>query len=207
MLIDKYLDDIFSSGLDVIKIAIDGLDKETHEKYRVGSDIEHIKRNVVTLSEERKRRGGMKPRITIQTLVNKYNQEKLGDIKAFADQYADRYIYKKMFLGKTESVRERNIHFATDLEEFKRDRVNPKLYLKNMPYCHHLKYLAILSDGEVTQCCFDYEGEGSFGNLIKEPYQKILRSSERKEFVKTYFARTNPVCRKCDLIIDITKKG
>lgn len=204
MLINEYLDEILNSGLSDIKIALDGIDKETHERYRAGSNFDKIINNIKLLKSSRDDQNKNKPNIIIQTLVNKYNQNQLKEINDFAKKYADKFVCKKMHLGRNNELIQTNKHFETDIEEYKRENVkDEKMYFKNMQYCPQFNNLVVLSNGELVQCCFDYDAQTSFGNLLREPYKKILKSSDRKKFLQTYFKRTNLLCQKCDFIQDM----
>jgi radical SAM protein with 4Fe4S-binding SPASM domain len=153
------------------------------------------------IGEEKKKRGVKHPHVIVQTLVNKLNQDKLDDIKKFVKPYADGFILKKMHLGRSKEQKESNLYFETDLGEFRREKLGKQgRYYKDMPYCHHISSLVVLSNGQVTQCCFDFDGEVSFGNLLHDDYNKVIKSEHRKEFIKTFFNRTNKLCHKCDFL-------
>lgn len=201
MLIDKYLDEILTSDLSFIKIALDGMDKQTHEKYRVGSDFDKIINNIKLLKKERDNRGLKQPSIIIQTLVNRYNQNQLSDIAEFAKIYADKFLCKKMHLGRSQKLEQANQHFETTLGEYKRKNVKDEaLYYKNMDICPQFNNVVILSNGHMVACCFDYDGQVSYGNLFKEPYTQVLKSECRKQFLKDYFKRKNSLCQQCDFM-------
>jgi radical SAM protein with 4Fe4S-binding SPASM domain len=204
MLLGEKMEEILSSGLSYVKIALDGWDKETHERYRVGSDFDLIVANIKKLKEERDRRGQKKPTIIIQTLVNKYNQGQLKELAEFAKKYADKFVCKKMHFGRSEELVAANKHFETDLAEFKRENVaDEKMYYKNMKFCPQFNNLVILSGGQLVQCCFDFDAETSFGNLLHDDYETLLKSPARKKFLRDYFRRSNALCRRCDFIQDM----
>lgn len=201
MLIDKYLDEILTSGLASIKIALDGMDKQTHEKYRVGSDFDKIISNIKLLKNERDKRGLKQPSIIIQTLVNKYNQNQLPELAEFTKTYADKFLCKKMHLGRSHELEKANQHFETTLDNYKRKNVKDEsMYYKNMVICPQFNNIVILSNGHMVACCFDYDGQVSYGNLLKESYAKALRSPHRKQFLKDYFKRKNNLCEQCDFM-------
>jgi radical SAM protein with 4Fe4S-binding SPASM domain len=204
MLVGENIDSILSSGLSYIKIALDGIDKETHEKYRLGSDFDFIVQNIKKLNEERYRRGQKIPMIVIQTLVNRYNQGQLKELAEFAKQHGDKFVYKKMHFGRSKELISANKHFETGLEEFKRENVaDQKKYYKNMEFCPQFNNMVILSNGHLVQCCFDFEGATSFGNILYGDYEKLLNCPSRKKFINDYFQRSNELCKRCDFIQDM----
>ncbi len=63
------IDDLLASGISTIVITLDGVTKESHEKYRVGSDFQQIKSTIESLAIRRKELGITKTNITVQTIV------------------------------------------------------------------------------------------------------------------------------------------
>ena len=67
-------------------------------------------------------------------------------------------------------------------------------------FCRALRdQIAVLSDGTVTPCCLDHEGDIPLGNLLEESLDAIL-TSPRAEALADGFARRHPsekLCRRC----------
>jgi MoaA/NifB/PqqE/SkfB family radical SAM enzyme len=64
---------------------------------------------------------------------------------------------------------------------------------RSIPNCGYYKHhINILSNGEITVCCSDYDGELSLGNIKKESLKKIYFRKERNIDLAKF-----PFCKKC----------
>lgn len=66
--------------------------------------------------------------------------------------------------------------------------------------CHGaLQQIAILSNGTVTACCLDANGEISFGNIFETPLNQILLSDRYLNMCKALknHILIEPLCQKC----------
>jgi MoaA/NifB/PqqE/SkfB family radical SAM enzyme len=64
-------DEIFSSGVNQIDVAIEGATAQTHEAYRRGSSFDDVCGAVKTLCRQKRERGLREPRIVQMTLLSK----------------------------------------------------------------------------------------------------------------------------------------
>lgn len=69
--------------------------------------------------------------------------------------------------------------------------------------CYALSdHIAILSDGAVTACCLDVDGDLNFGNIFTDSLENILKSSrfiKMKQELKNGI-RKNKLCQKCNFL-------
>jgi radical SAM protein with 4Fe4S-binding SPASM domain len=67
--------------------------------------------------------------------------------------------------------------------------------------------LGILSNGQVTPCCGDYDGEAAFGNLAETRLPEILSGPRTQEFAKAmnHYRLIDSKCRNCFGSINIPK--
>lgn len=208
MLVGDCIDYILKSGLTTLQLTMDGFSAETHEKYRVGSNFEKVKNNIRILAEEKKRRGLKEPIIHIQTLMLKTNRHELKNIENFAREInVDHYSIKAPFVSAgydDENSEKFTEMFVIKDDNFKKydrtaDKDDPKFY-KNQSFCPQLTQCVVLVNGDVVPCCFDYDGRVKFGNLFEKKLEEIWKSKERKEFIKKFFKKQNPLCQKCDIM-------
>ena len=208
MLIDKYIDEIFESGLDYIQITIDGAYAESHKKYRIVSYFKKVCENIEKLTNEKKRRNAKKPYIKIQTLVFKFNEHQLKDIIELTKRLGvDAINFKAPSIGKDDKSKfeiEKLMkeYIPENKSRYNRYSLNIKYY-KDMPICPQLFNGYILSNGDVVPCCADYEGEYSFGNIFEEDFASIWKGELRKKFLDEFFSRNSNLCKKCDLAYGI----
>lgn len=79
----------------------------------------------------------------------------------------------------------------------------PNLNEKNINevgYCHGgIDQIAILSDGTVTACCLDANGEINFGNIFNESLSTILNNERYQNMINNLKKHKliEPLCKKC----------
>ncbi len=61
------------------------------------------------------------------------------------------------------------------------------------------KMMGILTDGSVTPCCLDNEGDMVLGNILLTPFETILKSDRYQAFMTAMARRhfTEPLCQHC----------
>lgn len=201
MLIDKYIDELFESGLDYIQIALDGFDKETHETYRVGSSFEHVKSNLFLLVAEKEKRFS-DIEIGIQTIVSCVNEGQLETLAEFSRELGLSFNAKKMTYGKTEDIiRVNKSKFEPQDLRYRRDASDIRYY-SQLEKCPQLnENLVILCNGDVVPCCYDYDGSIVFGNLLRDSVEEVLEGVERNRFLHSRKYGKAELCQRCDMVV------
>ena len=203
MLLREHIDDVFSSKLDFIQIALDGLDSETHEKYRMGSDYSKVVSGLYALVSKKKEKGSNIPEIQIQTLINKNNEYQLDNFKAFAESLGIGFSAKRMMFGKTPEIANKNrILFEPEQMSYRRFNNINLIYYRDMEACPQLGNLTILCNGDVVPCCYDYDGQEILGNLISQTWSEIEEGNLRRSFLLKREAGEAELCQKCDLLVE-----
>ncbi len=202
MLLDEYIDEIFESGIDYIQIALDGIDKETHESYRIGSSFNKVMNNIIKLTQEKEKRNYTNPQIGIQTIVNKFNEDSISEISKFAEDNNLLFNTKKMTFGKThEIIYDNQIRFEPQKVEYRRF-TNESLFYSKLDNCPELeKNIVILCNGDVVPCCYDYNGVNVFGNLLCNSLEDIFDSEKLHSFIEDKKRNKSQLCMSCDLIV------
>ncbi len=202
-ILDRYLDEIFESEISRMIVCLDGASKETHESYRIGSDFERIKENIRLLCREKKGRNLAKPQITLQFVVMKHNEHEVGDIIEIARSLGvDNLNLKTVSLGSWVNV-DKRVQLAKKWlpsnQEYSRYEIKDETpQVKSRPkICGWLFQSVILWNGDVTMCCYDFNGEIVIGNIFKEPFQKIWNSARYKKIRKDIVRRELELCKKC----------
>lgn len=211
MLVENFIDEILDSGLSSLQITLDGFRAETHEKYRVGGNFQKVIKAVKDLTEKRKIVGKKYPIISIQTLIFKFNENEISDIENFARKHGVNHFSIKSpnmgrdSLGKNEFSKT-FLNESEEYKEYNRIDINNKKFYKNKEYCPQFSNGVILVSGDVVPCCFDYDGEATFGNILHEKLEEIWRSKKREKFLKDYFNKKNALCNRCDFLDELGKK-
>lgn len=198
MLLKENIDKIFSSGLDYLQVAIDGKDAETHESYRIGSDYSKVMSALRIISELKKKRECLIPEVAIQTLVTKQNENQIEIIKKQMDNLGFGFKLKRMHYGRTNDLEKKNKPiFMPTKEEYV--RIGGKNYYSAGIDCPEMKYMVILSNGEVVPCCVDFDAKQVIGNIFQESVSDIWTGNKHMDFINQYKSRQNTFCERCDL--------
>ncbi len=197
--------EVLNSGLDTIIVCLDGVTKKTHEAYRRGSNFEEVKNNIRRLCLEKKKLGLKSPKITLQFLVMKHNEHEVPAIKLLAKELGvDSLSLKSMSLGTHHDTDER-IKLGKDFlpsEKFSRYKwTKGKPEIKAKPkLCHWVRQTVVLWNGDVTCCCYDFEGKLVVGNIFKDGgFKKIWKSEKYKKYRRGILRREFPLCQQCNL--------
>jgi len=84
---------LFESGLDKIRIGLDGFSQEAYNIYRVNGDVEKLKRAIAMTMEEKRRRGVSRPLVEVQIITFFHVQPELPQIRKFCREHGvDRII-------------------------------------------------------------------------------------------------------------------
>ena len=203
VLLNQYIDEALSSGLTNLIVCLDGTSKETHEKYRVGSDFESIKRNIREFCEEKKKRKLKQPWVTLQSLVTKDNEKDMPAMVELAKSLGvDSLEFKTLSLGSSVTLAERIKRAKEFLPSSKFSRYDlkeGKPILKSKPkLCSWLRQSVILWNGDVVPCCYDVEGDLVIGNVFKDGgFKKVWKSEKYKKYRRKIIRMEFTLCQNC----------
>lgn len=203
VLLNQYVAEILDSGLDTLFVCLDGASKETHEKYRVGSNFESIKSNIREFCAEKRRRGLKLPEVILQSLLTKDNEKEMSLMIKLAESLGvDGLTFKTLSLGSSASLAERikrakeflpSAHFSRyDLEDG-----TPVIRSKSK-LCHWLKQAVVMWNGDVVPCCYDFEGALTVGNVFKDGgFRKVWQSEKYKKYRQKIIKKEFALCQNC----------
>lgn len=201
--LNRYLEQIFNSGLTNLIVCLEGPTKEIHEKYRVGSNFESIKKNIKKFCQEKKKRKLKIPKVTLQCLLTKDLEPKIPIMIQLAKNLGvDSLSFKTLSLGSTVSLKEKIKRAKEFLPSAKFSRYVLKeenLFLKSKSkLCPWIRQSVILWNGDVTCCCYDMEGELVVGNIFREgSFKKIWKSEKYKKYRKKILKEEFNLCQNC----------
>jgi radical SAM protein with 4Fe4S-binding SPASM domain len=206
----KIRKNILSSKLDAIIVCLDGFDKESHEKYRVNSNFEEIVTNIGLLVNERNKFNSQL-KIRLQVLLTKENEKNIEKIKNIVKELGvDELSLKDVSLGTFTSDKN---NLAKEWIPDKKDASRYKdsyLNIKRDEKCGWGNANGtILSNGDVTICCYDYNGDYKFTNVLRDNLKLFLQSDKMKEIREKISNREFDLCKKCqesNFKINIIKK-
>ncbi len=200
LLNDKLGSDILNSGLDYLIISFDGFSKNVYEDFRCGANFEGVLDNIRNLCALKKKLKAAKTFIEIQWILTKENQPELRAAQKFFKSLPsiNRFYIKSLSLNE-------HCLSLSDIEKYK----NKYLPLSGKIRKHYInankndnKCLmhipAILADGSITICCYDFKGEYAFGNILElDSLEELLQSSIYREIRMKSMKRKLPICQKC----------
>ena len=172
----------------VVAFDVDGIDQKMHSKYRIGTDLNKIFKNMNILSEAKKW-----IKVTTQTIVFKHNQDYMKDIKELCEKHgsthhlfvkSDRFAPSNdKFYFKDENGKEQFLEFAD--KAFK-DSYVAGLKSENLKEDIICRWgindsLQINYDGQIHPCCF-------FGNTHARGNSSQYNNSE---LTKRYIEKQN----------------
>ncbi|MGC9315575.1 MAG: radical SAM/SPASM domain-containing protein, partial [bacterium] len=177
--------ELVKSGLDWIRIPIDGATEESYSKYRVGGTLEKAKNAIRLLSEAKKELNSPTPTILAQFIVFKHTEDEIEEGRKIAYECgADQFYLKTPMVFSAEQGKE----LLPKNKKFWRYNETPDgLELKsiNQNRCRRLwTYYNINVDGVVVPCCFDANKDYAMGNAFEESVREIWKKKEYMEFRK-----------------------
>ena len=170
--------------LDSVIVSIDGGDKQTYEKIRLGLDYDQVRKNVLHFIRRRDQMGKMTPRVSIAMVTvneNKHTRQELKRVWQGADEV--RFSVYFNWAGKLENG----------------DRTRHKVN-----FCERLyHYITILADGRVAMCCFDSEAQYAVGDIKQHSVYEVWHSEQFDKRRKWLYDRNFDhlkLCADCDYI-------
>jgi MoaA/NifB/PqqE/SkfB family radical SAM enzyme len=170
--------------VDSLIVSIDGADKETFERIRIGLNYDEVRANVLGFIRRRNALGKNRPKVSIAMVTVEENRHCR---KAFerAWQEADEVRFSVYF------------NWAGQLQNH--GRVPHKLN-----FCERIyHYITILADGRVALCCFDSEATHSVGDVSHQSIHEVWHSDsfnrKREGLYRRDFDRMT-LCGRCDYI-------
>jgi len=199
---------ILNSGLGEIRFALDGLTKESFEAFRVGGNFEEVIGNIRRFCQLKAQMRKHRPIVTLQFILNRYNQDQIPDIRKFAKEIKADKLYIKPFIlspyaysEEERKVLARKFFPTKDIydDEIVYKKEDDELLPKNLPKkCPAVKRVfTVLANGEMVMCCFDLFGDYSYGNLVENDFKTLWFSPKGKKIRHLAHKRAFPLCQKC----------
>jgi len=184
---------IIKSGLDIIRFSVDGDNKKTYEKVRIGSDYDKVVQNINGFLKIRDELGANSPHIQMQIL----NMADTGsDIAEFTKRW-------RPFLREYDKILiQPFMTFAgriSDRTPFKTATLKDRIK-RSFPCLRLWKNLVVYWDGRVSACCYDVDGELLIGDINSETIFEIWNGKKLQELRAVHLEGRKPVfalCRSC----------
>lgn len=218
LLSEEMADRLIDANLDHLIVSLDGTSQEIYEKYRIGGNFNKVIDNIILLNQKKKQKVSPYPRIEIQFVVFKHNEQEVPLIKELAAKLGVGFYLREGTLGGKEqsppltkdySLAEQwlspNKEYHKGYDYFER-----KPYIQE-GYCGYLWKIATINwDGSVFPCCWVFEGKYKYGNIMEQSFKTIwnneLMQSSRSLFKKNKRSRPDAetggpktICYQCKM--------
>jgi MoaA/NifB/PqqE/SkfB family radical SAM enzyme len=174
---------LIDSGIDEIKISIDGATKETYEAIRRNLSFEQVEANIEMMLRLRKEMNAACPRIRLVFVATDKNYMEVED-------------FKKRWQGRVDDVLISSYHnWAGGLD--KEGEIRKRL----LPCFRIWRTFTVLCDGRVALCCLDYDGKIILGDLNNQTIKEIYHGSKLKEIQRNHLNweyKKIPMCLDCE---------
>ncbi len=199
---------IIKSGLDFLRISLDGASQFTYSKYRKGGNFNSVINNIIALINFKKKFNSKKPEIIWKFVVNRFNEREI--LKALKKSLELGIKFKLEHIGLGDDLPD--IAFRPNINQRMRKWL-PKnrkyislryrnIYKKsfNSLPCPHLFFGTIINpDGKVFPCCYATDKRNVFGDLTKDSFSNIWNNGKYR-FSRSLFTGSRYVGPKMETI-------
>ena len=213
LLTEASAEQLITSGLEHLRVSIDGASRETYSQFRRGGDYHQVIGNLQLLIEMRDRLKSRLPLIDWYFLVMKHNEHEIPEAMETARRLKVDYIHFVKIIP-VDTFHHAELSFLRDKSDplaaqwlpinkaFKYDQSKPYLY---GAYCPWLwRYAVINYDGSVSPCCYVDNQDTDLGNILKSSFGNIWNSeafrASRKASTKVSVAEQygTLICHRCN---------
>ena len=167
-LADDFLEDLLTSGLDVLAASVDGFTQETYQTYRQGGNLKLVRTNIERLVALRERLG-LKTEIIWNFLVFSFNEHEIEVTQRYCQDIGITFHRREAFITNPDWLPS---YRKNEAELLIHPPKNPTYDLgpsqtqpkgQPSPCAWHYSYSFINADGSVSPCCLPWEQKYDFG--------------------------------------------
>lgn len=174
--------ELILSGLDHIKISLDGASEESYVKYRVGGNFNKVIDNIRCLIRMRKQLNKTNPLVEIQFIVMKHNEGEIDRMRQLCSELGVDGLFievlrpnmrEELFAPDNLCLDKYKEWFPTD-SKYSLFDYNNKARKTKSKVCSWLWTSTVINyDGAIVPCCGVYDVCYDFGNFFKEGFKKV----------------------------------
>ncbi len=193
------------SGLELLIASVDGATQATYSTYRVGGKLETVLGNLQALVRTRQAMKKRLPRIELQFLVMKHNQQDMEEMRVLAKQHGvDRIAFAPLVINTKDPEQVHN--WLPDNEKYSRyeyaslqDRI-----FRARRRCPWLWRSAVINwDASVSPCCVFEGPKTDFGNLRDQKFADLWNGESYQAARRVFSGRAGgameqpTICTRC----------
>lgn len=175
-LTEELINELISSGLDEINIALDGLTENIYGQYRVGGSAEKVKEGIIRFCRIKKERNSKSPRVNLQFLVMSHNEHEIGALRTFAASAGVDWVFLKT-VNIMHGADSGNKSYLPSESKYSRYRTDKSDLELNTQYkcTRTFSELIVNWNGSISLCaCDDPESGKIKGNIFEDEIDTIL---------------------------------
>ena len=194
---------IVKSNLTSLIVAVDGATQETYQKYRIGGDLETVKKNIRLIQETKKRLNSPYPRVTVRFVAMQHNEEQRKQVEDLARELDADYFATKsvdMPVPRGEHLDEKFRPEDESLRRYVYEEDTFKRVEQPFTCMRPWKRITMDSSGEIISCEYDYKNALSFGNISgSQSVMQTWKSAFSQKFRKGFNLGDNEYyhCKDC----------
>lgn len=194
---------VIYSDINEISFQIGGMTNETHQIYRVDSDLDKVLPNLEALLDLKRRTPESNVIVEVGFIVMRHNEHEVPEFLRWCEELG---VDKANIVDPCVRDVEEGKRFLTedpkywfyDREAFDQGILRPKHIPDNE--CTWIWNSVMINwDGSVVPCCRDPHGRHPFGNAFEQPLREIWNGPKIREF-RTKIGRNQrdiDICRLC----------
>ena len=195
--LSRDIDQVLDSGIDAVNVSIEADNADDCRLYRVGGDFDGVIAGIRRLADEKRRRGITKPVLRTCSVIFKFNEQRLTDLKRFfAELGVEEFIFKSAHLGhgllpwKMEELEER---WLPDNVAKRRPRYDGSSQTR---LCAFLPKAHLLWNGDVCRCAIEQAGSVA-GNIRDVSFAEIWLGETSRKIVQAIVENRPVKCVDC----------
>ncbi len=176
---------LVKSGIDEVSFQIGGITQETHQVYRINSNLKRVLKNLKD-TVRLKRELNSNIRIECGFIVMKHNEHEVEEfLRLMKEIGVDEAnivdpCVRDMKQGELYLPADKK-YWYYDLNAYAKGELKPKVLPDN--HCSWIYYsIAILVNGDVVPCCRDPQGKHVMGNLLSQDLAEIWNGEPYRDF-------------------------
>ncbi|MCF6339846.1 MAG: SPASM domain-containing protein [Sulfurimonas sp.] len=194
---------IIDSGIDFVSFQIGGTTQETHEIYRVATNLENIKNNMLETIKLKKEHNKTNLHIEAGFILMKHNEHQVEEFIAWCKSVnVDSFNIIDPGVRTVEQGKQylptNKDNWIYNPEAFEKGRLQRKVIPKNdCPWIYYS--MTIMSNGDVSPCCHDACGNEIMGNIIEQDLEDIWNGEKYQNFRDRIHTNQKDIsiCRLC----------
>jgi radical SAM protein with 4Fe4S-binding SPASM domain len=177
LLLDKFNDQVFDSGLINLYLSIDAFSEETYLIQR-GHGYKKVIHNILNFLEKKKINKSSLPIVRVSFVETDHNKHELTDFINFWKDKVDHIDLQK------------KIDYSKDIQK---KHFNKKSWNCIDPF----RRVSIISDGSILPCCSFWGRSLVIGNIRDMTIQSAWNSLEMKKIRENLILDKSPICNTC----------